>query len=204
MPVPQYSAGTYGTPINSVTVAAGKTIAAFLDLSAVIEGQLNCEIVTGGCVPTVGTVFSAYRAYAAGGSPPITLTSAVSIGATSAQVNSNTGLHPGQLVGFQQVGGSKLGEVVTVSAISGTGSPYTLTISPLVNTYNISDAVYYMGQTPVFSVTPSSPTGTWVVNKDYSSPMYLGTGQYIIAAANTDPTVSVTVSITNDRVTSYV
>ena len=199
MPAPVYSAGTVGNVINGVSVAHGATIAAFLDLSTAIEGQVNCEIATGASAPTAGTAFSAYRAYAAGSSPPITLSAGVTAGATSISVSSVTGLHQGQNIALQQVGGSKLGEVVSISAISGT----TVTISATINAYSASDAVYLMGQTPVTGVTPSSPAGTWAANKDYSAPMYLGTGQYILAANNADSAQSVTVSATVDKVTSY-
>jgi hypothetical protein len=199
MPAPVYSAGTYGNTINAVSTARGATIAAFLDLSTAIQGQVNCEIVTGASAPTAGTAFSAYRAYAAGGSPPITLSSGVSAGATSISVSSATGLHVGQNIALVQVGGSKLGEVVSISAISGT----TITISATINAYSTSDAVYLMGQTAVTGVTPSGPTGTWAVNKDYSAPLYLGTGQYIIAANNADSAQAVTVSVTTDKVTGF-
>src|SRR5579885_1110256 len=156
MPAPVYSAGTYGNVINSVTAAAGKTIAAFLDLSTAIEGQVNCEVVTGGTAPTAGTAFSAYRAYAAGGSPPITLSAAALAGATSISVSSATGLHVGQNIALQQAGGSKLGEIVSISAVSGT----TVTISATINSYGTGDAVYLMSQTAVTGATPSSPAGT--------------------------------------------
>ena len=199
MPSPVYAAGTYGNVISGVTAAAGKTIAAFLDLSSAIEGQVTCEVVTGATAPTAGTAFAAYRAYAAGGSPPITLSAAASAGATSITVSSATGLHVGQNIALQQAAGSKLGEVVAISAISGT----TVTISATINSYSVGDGVYLMSQIAVNGVMPASPTGTWAANKDYSAPMYLGTGQYIIAAANTDSTQSVTVSTTVDKVTSY-
>jgi hypothetical protein len=199
MPAPVYSAGTVGNVINGVSVAHGDTVSAFLDLSTAIEGQVNCEIATGATAPTAGTTFSAYRAYAAGGSPPITLSANVSAGAASITVSGTTGLHQGQNIALQQVGGSKLGEVVNITAISGN----TLTVSATVNSYSTNDAVYLMGQSPVYSLTPSSPAGTWAANKDYSAPMYLGTGQYIIAASNADAVQSVTVSATVDKVTSY-
>src|SRR5690349_14433453 len=115
MPAPVYSAGTVGNVINNVSVAHGATVSAFLDLSAAIEGQVNCEVATGATAPTAGTTFSAYRAYAAGGSPPITLSASVTLGATSISVSSSTGLHQGQNIALQQVSGSKLGEVVSIT-----------------------------------------------------------------------------------------
>lgn len=203
MPAPVYSAGTVGNVINGVSVAHGATASAFLDLSAAIEGQVNCEATTGAGAPTSGTTFSAYRAYAAGATPPITLTAGAGAGATSISVTSSVGLHQGQAIALQQVGGSKLGEVVSITgAITGTG-PYTVPVGATINAYSISDAVYLIGQTAVFSVTPSGPSGTWAASKDYSAPMYLGTGQYIIAANNADTTQAVTVTATCDKITSY-
>ncbi len=200
MPVPVYAAGTLGNLINGVSVAKGATAAAFLDLSSVIEGQVNCEVTTGGTAPTLGTVFSAYRAYAAGATAPITLSAAVSAGATSLSVSSAAGLHVGQNVALQQASGSKLGEVVMISNISGT----TLTVSATINAYSVGDGVYYISQTAAFTVTPSNSNGSWAPSKDYSAPMFLGTGQWVIAANNTDTTApSVTVSATVDKIASF-
>lgn len=199
MPAPVYSAGTFGNLINGVSVAKGATIAAFLDLSSAIQGQVNCEVVTGASAPTVGTTFSAYRAYAAGSNPPITLSASVAAAGTSLSVSSATGLHLGQAIALQQAGGSKLGEVVTISAISGT----TVTVSATINAYGSGDGVYLIGQTPVTSVEPASPTSTWAANEDYSAPLYLTTGQYVIAANNGDAAQTVTVAATVDKVTSY-
>jgi hypothetical protein len=199
MPAPVYSAGTPGNVINGVSVAKGANAAAFLDLSAAIEGQLNCEMTTGGTAPTAGTVFSAYRAYAGGSAAPITLSAAAASGATSLSVSSTAGLHVGQNVALQQASGSKLGEVVTISAISGT----TLTVSATVNSYSVGDGLYYMGQTALFTITPSNSSGSWAASKDYSAPLLLGTGQYIVAANNTDASATVTVSVTADKVTSF-
>ena len=80
MASPVYSAGTPGNLINSVTVAHGTTIAAFLDLSTSIEGQVTCEVATPSTSPASPTVFSFYKAYAAGSAAPILLTSAASPG----------------------------------------------------------------------------------------------------------------------------
>jgi hypothetical protein len=206
MPAPVYSAGTPGNVINGVSVAKGANVAAFLDLSTVIEGQVNCEVVTG-TVPTAGTVFSAYKAYAAGAAAPITLSSAVAAGATSLSVASMIGLSVGQNIALWHGSAPTVGEIVTVTAITGTG-PYTLTITGngtgggSIYSYSSGDGVYLIGQTAAFSVMPSGPTGTWAANKDYSAPMFLGTGQWIIAANNTDAAQTVMVNATCDRITS--
>jgi hypothetical protein len=207
MPAPVYSAGTPGNVINGASVAKGANVAAFLDLSTVIEGQVNCEVVTG-TAPTAGTVFSAYRAYAAGAAAPIALSSAVTAGATSLSVASKSGLSVGQNVALWHGTSPTNGEIVTVTAIAGS-SPYTLTITGngtgngTIYSYSSGDGVYLIGQTAAFSVMPSGPTGTWASNKDYSAPMFLGTGQWVIAANNTDAAQTVTVSATCDRITSF-
>jgi hypothetical protein len=207
MPSPVYSAGTAGNVISGVSVAKGANAAAFLDLSTVIEGQLSCEVVTG-TAPTAGTVFSAYRAYAAGAAAPISLSSAVTAGATSVSVASRTGLSVGQNVALWHGTAPTSGEIVNVTAISGSG-PYTLTITGsgsgngTTYSYASGDGVYLMGQTAAFALMPSGTTGTWAANKDYSASMFLGTGQWIIAANNTDATQTVTVNATCDRVTSF-
>ncbi len=203
MPAPVYAAGTVGNVINGASVAKQTTIAAFLDLSTAIEGQVNCEVTTGTGAPTAGTTFSAYRAYAAGASAPITLTAGAAAGATSITVGSASGLHQGQNIALQQATGLKLGEVASITgAITGTG-PYVVPVSPTINSYSIGDGVYLMSQTAIVSITPSSPTGAFAASKDYSAPMYLGTGQYILAANNADTTQTVTVTATCDKVTSF-
>ncbi len=129
MAAPVYSAGTPGNLINGVTVTHGAAaIAAFLDLSTSIEGQLTCEVITGSNAPTSISTVSAYKAYAAGASAPITFSAPATAGATSLSVSSKTGLSVGQTVCLQQASGSKLGELSKITAISGSSSPYTLTV----------------------------------------------------------------------------
>ena len=198
MPAPVYSAGAPGNLINGVTVAKGATIAAFLDLSTVIEGQATCEIATGATAPTAGTTFSAYKVY--GNSAAITISGGVTAGATAITVSSATAIHQNQRVALQQAGGSKLGEVVNVTAVSGS----TLTITATINSYSTNDLVYLIDQTASFAVTPSGPTGSWAATTDYSAPMFLGTGQWAIGANNTDTAQSVTASLSLDKITSYV
>jgi hypothetical protein len=211
MPAPVYSSGAYGNLINAVSVTHGTTIAAFLDLSAAIEGQVNCEVVTGASPPTAGTAFSAYRAYGinTGTSTPTapftqgaTTAPATSLTLTAVAAGAGGGLHAGQKIALQQASGSKLGEVVTISAVSGSG-PYTVTVSATINSYSSGDYAYLMGQTTVASVTPASTAGTWAASTDYSAPLYLGTGIYVLAAANADGTNNVTASASMDKITSF-
>lgn len=201
MPSPVYSAGSPGNLINGVTVAKGATVAAFLDLSSVFEGQVTCEMTTGGTAPTAGTTFSACKVY--GNSAANTITGAVAAGATSLSISGSAGLHNGQRIVLQQAAGSKFGEVVTVNgAITGTG-PYVVPITAAVNSYSSGDAVYLIGQSATAAVAPSNPSGTWVANTDYSATIFLGTGQWALTANNTDGTQSVTVTASVDRITAY-
>jgi hypothetical protein len=201
MPSPVYSAGAPGNLINGVSVAKGSTIAAFLDLSNIFEGQVTCEMTTGGTAPTAGTTFSVYKVY--GNSSANTISSASAAGATSITVSGSAGLHVGQKVALQQASGSKLGELVTISgAITGSG-PYTMPVTALVNSYSSGDAVYLVGQTATAVVTPSSPSGTWAASTDYSGAMFLGTGQWAIAGNNGDGTQTVTVTVSVDKITAY-
>ena len=198
MPSPVYSAGTPGNLIGGVSVAKQTTVAAFLDLSSCIEGQVSCEVTTGTGAPTAGTAFSAYKAYAIGAAAPIAVSS--NANSTTLVVSNTTGLHVGQSFAIQQAGGSKLGEIATISAISST----TLTlVAALINTYASGDNVYLINQTATFSVTPASSAGTWAINKDYSASMFLGAGQWVIAANNTDGTQTVTVTVTSDKITGF-
>jgi hypothetical protein len=208
MPAPVFNAGTLGNVINAVSVAPTKTIAAFLDLgsapNAEIEGQLVCEVVVGATAPTAGTTFSIYDAYCAGAGANTTLSSGASAGAATINVVSKAGLNQGQKIAVQQAGGSKLGEVVTITgAITGTG-PYAVPVSATINSYSTGDNVYLFAQTPLDQVTPSSPTNTWAANSDYSSfKRRYGTGQYVVAANNADGSATVTVSAHCDFVQKY-
>jgi hypothetical protein len=202
MAAPVYSAGTPGNLINYVSVAASKNAAAFLDLSTSIEGQLTCETIVGSSAPTGLTTFSAYKAYAAGSSAPITLSASATAGATSLSVSSKTGLSIGQTVCLQQAGGSKLGELSKITAISGSSSPYTLTVGATINSYSSGDYVYLMAQTASFAVAPASTSGTYSASTDYSSELFLGPGQWIVSASNADSSVSITANATYDRITA--
>jgi hypothetical protein len=205
-----YSAGTPGNLIGAVTVPHGASVAAFLDLSACIEGQVTVEMTTG-TAPTAGTTFNVRKAYAAGSSAPATLSASVTAGtaSTSLSVSSSAGLHQGQQIVLQQAGGSKLGELVTISgAITGTG-PYTVPItgtgtsSGTLNAYTSGDGVYLITQTAQFAVVPSSAAGAWAANTDYSAELLVGPGQWVVTAVNGDSTQSVTVNVTVDKVTAY-
>ena len=55
MPSPVYSAGSAGNLINGISVAHGTTVAAFLDLSTCIEGQVSCEMTAGAMVRAIAT-----------------------------------------------------------------------------------------------------------------------------------------------------
>jgi hypothetical protein len=201
MPSPVYAAGTPGNLISGVSVAAGgtKTVAAFLDISTCVEGQVTCEMTTGTTAPpTLGTTFSAYKAYAAGASAPITLTASAAASSTSLSVSNTTDLHAGQQVALVSAS-TKVGELVTISAISGT----TLTVGATTYGYNSGDLLYLAAQTASFAVQPTNPsTGTWAPSKDYSSVLFLGPSQWIIAANNTDTAQPVTVNVTYDRITA--
>lgn len=201
MPSPVYAPGGPGNLINGVPVAAARTIAAFLDLSACFEGQVTCEVVTRATPPSTGTVFSAYKVY--GNATPNTIQGPVSAGATSISLNSKAGINPNQKIALQQAGGSKLGEVVTVgtAAITGTG-PYTVPVSNTINSYSVNDPAYLVAQQASAAAAPASPSGSWAATTDYSAPLTLPAGQWVVAANNTDGTYSVTVSASVDKITA--
>ena len=199
MPSPVYSAGTPGNLLSAVSIAAGKNSAAFLDISTCIEGQVTCELVTSS-QPASATIFSAYRAYAAGASAPITTTASAAASATSLSVSSTTGLSVGQTIALVSAS-TKVGELTTISVISGT----TLTVGTLTaaaGTYASGSLVYLIAQTPAFVVSPSNPSsGSWSANSDYSAEVFLGPSQWIVAA-NNGSAVTVMVNATVDKITA--
>ena len=206
MAAPVYSAGTPGNLINGVTVTHGASaIAAFLDLSTSIEGQVTCEVVTAATTPTVVTTFSAYKAYAAGATPPASLLASATAGSTSLSVSNKTGFFVGQSICLQQHVSGSLGELSKITAITGSSSPYTVTVSTgLLNTYSSGDYVYLMAQTASFVVAPSSSTGTYTASTvaDYSAELFLSPAQWIIAVQNGDGANNVIANITYDRITA--
>jgi hypothetical protein len=205
MASPVYSAGTPGNLINGVTVTFGKAaIAAFLDLSTSVEGQITCEVVTGSSAPSIVTVFSVFKAYAAGSSPPATLTASAPTGTASLSVSSKTGLSVGQTICLQQHVSGNLGELAKITGITGSSAPYTITMATgILNTYSTGDYIYLMAQSATFVSSPSSSTGTYVSGSDYSSEIFLGPAQWIVAALNSDGAYNVTANVTYDRITSF-
>lgn len=195
MAAPTFSAATYGNVMASVSLPAAKTAAAFLDLSTVIEGRITCETATGGSAPTALTSFGAYEV-----NFTTTLASGASIGATSLSVTSATGLHVGQKIALQQVGGSQLGETITISAISGT----TLTVGAITNSYSTSDNVYLITETASFIASPANSSGAYGTNGHYSATIFLGPAQWMIVASNGDGTVTVTVVVSVNKTPGFV
>jgi hypothetical protein len=202
MPSPVYAAGTPGNVIGGLAVAKSTTAAAFLDLSTCVEGQVTCEMATGAPAPTAGTTFAAYKAYAAGASAPITLTGSVILGATSLPLSGAVGLHQNQKVAIVAAS-TNVGEVVTLTAAPSGSGAQSIACSATINAYASGDKVYLMAQVAPFATAPANPsTGTWAINTDYSSELFLGPGQWIVAANNTDANQAVTVSVTCDRITA--
>jgi hypothetical protein len=195
MASPTFSPGSVGNLIASITLAPSKTVAAFLDLSTCVEGRVTCELVVGSTAPTAPTTFGAYPVYA----PPTTLTGSVSTGATSLAVATAAGIHPGQKICLQQASGSLLGEIVSVSAISGT----TLTVSATINSYSTSDDVYLITQTPTFAVTPGPTQGNFSATTDYSTTMALGPGQWVVSPSNGDATATVTAIVSVNKTPGF-
>ncbi len=202
MPSPVYSAGTPGNVVNGLAVAKSSTVAAFLDLSTCVEGQVTCEMTTGPAAPTAATTFGAYKAYAAGASAPISLTTAVAAGATSLPLSGAAGLHQNQKVALIAAATGQ-GEVVTVTAApSGTGAQ-SIACSATLNAYAAGDKVYLMARSATVMVGPSDPaTQGWAINTDYSGELFLGPAQWIIGISNTDTGQGVTVSVTVDKITA--
>lgn len=194
MPTPNYSLGTPGGVLSAVTAPKASTIAALLDLSAALEGKLTCQVDTGATAPTAATTFSAYSIY--GDSSTNTLTSPVSVGATSIAVNSATAMGPGQKIALIAASTGK-GEIVSITgAITGTG-PYTVPVSGTVYSYLSTDHVYLIAQSTTYAISPMAATP--VASQDYSGLLTVGTGQWILGINNTDTTEAVTVTVSLDK-----
>jgi hypothetical protein len=204
MPSPVYSAGTSGNLVNGVSVAKQTTIAAFLDLSSCVEGQVSCEMTAGSTAPSAATYFSACRI--AHASNPTTINASASTGATSVTVASNTGLRAGQQVLIQQATGSKSGELVTITSVSSTtiGVSGTGTGGGTLYAYSSGDAFYPCDSVATAAIAPQAPGGGWSNNGDYSASIFLGTGYWAIAVNNSDSAQAVTVTASVDKVTGYV
>jgi hypothetical protein len=197
MAAPTYSAGTPGNVINGVALAAGgtKNTAALVDLSTVLGGALHCQMTIGSTAPTAATTFRCFRAYAAtAASPGTTLSAAASSGATTLSVNSASGINRGQQIAILTAAGL-VGEVVTVSSISGA----TLTLAAgTINGYSTNDLVFLIEQTA--SGGTVAPGSSWAANTTYSTTIYPPSAWlWIVQAVNADPAQAVTVSVTLDK-----
>lgn len=171
--------GTPGNLIASGTsVAAGKTAGAQLDASAIFEAQINGKAISPG---TLGSTplpsVAAYQYYA-----ETTLSAAVAQGATSLTVASAAGIVVGQSIALVNTAPSP-GEIVTVTAISGT----TLTVAATQFAYASAATVLLIEQTPSTSVQLASPTGAaYAVSTPYSKNVDIDTGRYFVVVANGD------------------
>jgi hypothetical protein len=197
MAAPTYSAGTPGNVINGVSLAAGgsKNSAALVDLSTVLGGALHCQMTTGSTAPTAATTFRCFRAYAStAASPSTTLSAGASAGATSLSVNSASGINKGQQIAIITAAGL-VGEIVTVSSISGT----TLTLSAgMINNYSTNDLVFLIEQTA--SGGTVAPGSSWAANTTYSTTIYPPSAWlWIVQAINADTAQAVVVSVTLDK-----
>lgn len=202
MPSPVYSAGTPGNLISGLTIAKSTTVAAFLDLSTCVEGQVTCEVATGATAPTAATTFGAYKAYAAGPSAPITLTGTVNAGAASLPLSGVAGLHQNQKVALIAAATGQ-GEVVTITGAPSGAGAQSLGCTTTLNAYSANDKVYLMSRAASSSVSPSDPANQgWSASTDYSGELFLGPAQWIIGISNTDTAQSVTVSLTVDKITA--
>jgi len=194
MAAPTYAAGTPGNVLNNATLAAGKNAAALVDLSTAVGGALNCKMTTGSTAPTAATSFYCNRVYGATAAGNTTLAAAASAGATSLAVGSADGIASGQRVAFVTAAGL-VGEVVTVSSISGT----TLTLgSGTINAYSAGDLVFLIEQTA--SGGSVSPGSSWSASTTYSTSIYPPAAWvWIVQAVNGDSAQAVTISVTLDK-----
>ncbi len=204
MASPVYSAAANpGNVFGNVALAAGKNVAAFLDLSTAIEGQVTCELVTAsGTAPAAATTFSFYHTYAAGSGAPITLSGAVE-------------RHHGAR--------ERLGEPRVPARRPGLRAPQPVHQGrragddgrrraerhrrPEPHHHGGHRLQLRLGRPPVPDRPDggdpggaSSPSSTWAANSVYSVLVSPGPSQYILAAANASA-VAVTVSVTGDKVT---
>jgi hypothetical protein len=191
MAAPTYSAGSYGCVINAVSVTHGSNTAALVDLSTKLGGALLCKILTAATAITTATTFSLYRITCATASGNTTLSGNASAGATSLTVNSATGISKNCIIAVVTAGGL-VGEIVTVSNVSGT----TLTVTATINAYSTNDLVFLIEQT---ATATCAPGGSWAANTEYSQSLYPPAAfLWIIAAKNADSTQSVTVTVNLD------
>jgi len=193
MAAPTYNPGTLGGVFASGTsLGASKQLGTLIDLTAAWEGQLHCKMQTGASVSaTAGVAWGVYHAYAS-----TTITGTVNAGATTIPVASTTGLQVGQAIGLKQAGAS-VGEIVTISAISGSN----LTVGATINSYANNDLVYQIEQTESYRVQPGGTNGSYSANSVYSKELYLPQSKYYIKATNQDATNAVTIEATLDTLT---
>jgi hypothetical protein len=192
MASPTFSAGTIGNVIPRVSLAPTKNAAGYWNASTTVDSRIVSKVVTGGTAPTATVVYSLYGV--TNNATQITLSAAVTAGAESISVSSDSGMDIGDTICLQQASGSLLGELVKISgAITGSG-PFTVPISVgTTNSYSEGDNVFQIVQTPIFLQIPLSTSGTYSTNSSYSAQMDVGPGEYVHGVVNNDGVATVTV-----------
>jgi hypothetical protein len=194
MAAPVYSAGTFGNVVSNVSVAHGTVIGAFVNVPTDVECQLSCFVLPGATQPTVITVFSAYKVVAA---YPIPITAVGSGTLTIGSTPATVGLFAKMEIGIQQVGGSKLGEIATITSITGD----VLTVPTIVSGgYSIGDSIYSIEQTPSFTVPPASPTFVYAPSTPESAALFLPPAPWFIGVNNADTLQAIAVYMTSDLI----
>ena len=177
-----------GNLIASASLAASASTGILFDCTSVFEGQLDVSDTTGGtAASTSGLTVGVYHIAAS-----TTLSTSYSSGVTSIAVASATGINKGQKIAL----GGTNGEIVTVSAISGT----TLTVSTTQYAHS-TDPVYLIDQTASIGPVTLGYNLT-AANTTYSQAFFVPTAYWWLSVANTDVTNAITIAVTSRQITS--
>jgi hypothetical protein len=194
------SYGAIPSPGNSYTatsLAQGKSIAFFFDLSADFEMDLVVRMTTGGAsAATSGVTISGYYPY---GQTTIDGTttnngSNVAAGGTAVDLAATTGTATGMKIAL--MGTTSGGELVTTSGSLGGGSGRSWTISATQYQQNNGSTVYVVTQNATYN-GPTLGFNAAVANTSYSMRLKIPSDRIVLVLTNTDATNPVTVEVTN-------
>jgi len=179
-----------GNLYTATTLAASANIGIFIDLTAVFEGQIDVRETTGATAASTSGASIAFYHVLSSTTTTTTITGGTT---TSIVVTSATGLAKGQKIA---IGGTTTGEIVTISAISGT----TITINAPLNSYSGTINVYLISQTAAVT-GPILGQNLTNANTTYGMPFFMQTGAYFVSLTNLDVTNAITVEITGRNIT---
>ena len=191
------AAAAPGNLLADTVLGPGASVAALLVQESVVYTEVVLEVSYGATAPAAvappPVILSLRPAY--GTAAALSLAAAAPAGSTSITLaGSAAGLNAGQQIALLHGG---VGEIVTTTAAPTTDPDPVVACDALVGSYAAGDPVYLISRAATAVAAPGPSDGSIpLASTDYSSEVEVGTGTWILVAANTDTAATATVSAT--------